>query len=120
MIARREFFANRAAAQAVKARVESYERGGNILTGGNAAAPSVYEQQQAVVSVPSSNYNNNARRYSSDGNTPPYGVDSSNADYDPEARIAHLKAQRERERERENAQKELEVTNNPPDAIKLI
>ena len=106
----REFFANRAAAQAVKLRVEANERGGNILSGGNAVLTSANDNQLAVVAS-NNNLNNNQRRHSNDGGSvPPFAVESPSAEYNPEARIAQLRAQRDRDRERENAQKELEVT----------
>lgn len=115
--ARREYFANRAAAQAVKARVESYERGGNIL-GGNVVTtpppndncgnpPSSAGGNKNMVVVASNNNYNNMRRHSNDSTAvPPYATES---DYDPESRIAQLKAQKERDRDRELAQKEFEL-----------
>lgn len=81
----REYFASRAAAQAVKAKVESYERGGAA-----------------------SHNSGHARRYSD-------GSDSSSAPptdlsrLDPETRIAVIKAQKEKDRERELAAKERQL-----------
>lgn len=84
--ARREFFANRAAALAVKAKVESYERGPlpNAGQGGGGGMSSAI----ALAGGPS-------RRPS-----------DPSLDMDPETRIAQLRAQRERERDREIALKE--------------
>jgi hypothetical protein len=90
----REYFASRAAAQAVKAKVEAYERGG-------AAAGAV----------------NSADRDSRDNRGGPGEFKRADSDrniealerMDPATRIAHIKAQREREREQEIAMKEMQV-----------
>lgn len=109
MLYDREFFANRAAAQAVKLRVEANERGGNILLGGNVVSTPANDNHLAVVTS-NNHHNNNQRRHSNDGGiAPPFAVEAPTAEYNPEARIAQLRAQRDRDKERENAQKELEV-----------
>jgi hypothetical protein len=129
----REFFANRAAAQAVKAKVEAYERnggervnmpligGGGYTSASNAvAAPS----NGGVRSHPNSrrgsevdrDYNYAAEEASVYEQPSSYrGGRRSHADADnemseAERRIAQIKLQRDRDRERENAEKEMQVS----------
>jgi serine/threonine protein kinase len=98
--ARREYFANRAAAQAFKARVEAQERGG--------VANSNTTNTNANTNMP----NANGRRPS--GNNINTGIVETVdiATLDPETRIAMLKAQREKEKDREIAEKEMQVSYN--------
>jgi len=124
----REYFNNRAAAQAVKAKVEAYERhgidrfnqGGAVAAGGGGGggmmvplnpsplvrrnSDSSREQQQQQ-----SQYNINNGPMSNDYSAKAGRRSSYDGDIDPEARIALIKQQKERERDRENALKEIEV-----------
>jgi len=84
--ARREFFANRAMAQAVKAKVEALERGGDP-----ASTPANHYQQQHQQQQP----HQRASPTIHEG--------------DAEARIAFLKAQRERDRDRSIAEQEAQL-----------
>ena len=116
--ARREYFANRAAAQAIKARVEQYERGGSNMSaggggggagGGGVAAAMTSANQDVVVAgggarYGRNNYNDRGAQGVSD-RRPSRDLDFDNMD--PETRIAMLKAQREQEREKEIAAKEM-------------
>mmetsp|Transcript_14092 Transcript_14092/g.21076 ORF Transcript_14092/g.21076 Transcript_14092/m.21076 type:complete len:663 (+) Transcript_14092:1-1989(+) len=79
--ARREFFANRAAAQQIKARVEQYEREGGSRAG--------------------------LRGVQEGGGRNMIGY--SDAPLTGEDRIAQVKAQRERERERENSERQRQL-----------
>lgn len=89
--ARREFFANRAAAQQIKAKVEAYERGGSHRHAQHLDAGIGME-----VSV------GNARN-ASDWN---HRVDRSSSS---EERIAQVRAQRQREQQLEQAEKERQL-----------
>eukprot|EP00599_Poterioochromonas_sp_BG-1_P006361 CAMPEP_0173142318 /NCGR_PEP_ID=MMETSP1105-20130129/6021_1 /TAXON_ID=2985 /ORGANISM="Ochromonas sp., Strain BG-1" /LENGTH=996 /DNA_ID=CAMNT_0014055695 /DNA_START=91 /DNA_END=3081 /DNA_ORIENTATION=- len=92
--ARREYFERRAAAQAVKMRVESYERGG--YDPGNAVA-----LRQGGRRPSDSEYSTNNHNHPSDND--------NLVGLNPEQRIAMLKAQREKEKEREIAEKERQM-----------
>ena len=131
---RREFFANRAAAMAVKARVEAYDRhGGERLSmpligggGAGAAGPGAGAGAGAAVrSHPNSRRGSEVDRdYLQLQQQLPQGsmyeepsqersrysvYGEDDVRNDAELRIAQIKAQREKDREREIAQKEQQV-----------
>lgn len=127
----REFFANRAAAQAVKAKVEAYNRnggervsmgmvGGGGGGGGGAAGGGAYAAGPSAHSAAAAGggpmWSNPVSRRNSDADNYSYvGEEASQyQQYDgmseAERRIAQIKAQREKEKERENAMKEQEVS----------
>mmetsp|Transcript_10718 Transcript_10718/g.17474 ORF Transcript_10718/g.17474 Transcript_10718/m.17474 type:complete len:1278 (-) Transcript_10718:2028-5861(-) len=113
--ARREYFANRAAAQAHKAKVEALERGG----GGERLDHPLYSDRS---SQPNSRRNSDASAVDAAGadlgggggggggsRRPSIDYEQFRGMSESEARIAILKAQRDKERELVNAQKELEL-----------
>ena len=132
----REFFANRAAAQAVKAKIEAYDRNGgermNLhMAGGGAGNGSAAAAGGAgamvaggggIRSHPSSRrgsevdnsygYNQASDESSVYDQASVYrgrGYSEEDSGNDAERRIAQIKLQRERDRERENALKEMQV-----------
>jgi serine/threonine protein kinase len=110
--ARREYFANRAAAQAIKAKVEQYERGSGMAAVSMAGGGGGGNNDMAVVAgvagggVAGGRYGRNEER-DRDRERRPSDLDLDNMD--PQTRIAMLKAQREQEREREIAAKEMQM-----------
>ena len=138
----REFFANRAAAQAVKAKVEAYDRsggerlqmplqgagagpgvmgggggvgvggGGNIRSQPNSRRGSEVDPHGAAAAAAAAEESDYYNRGGGGG----AGGARARQSYDEEgftsaeARIAHLKAQREREKERENAENAMKVS----------
>ncbi len=137
---RREFFANRAAAQAVKAKVEAYERNGGervsmpLIGGGGYNAGAGTNANAVVVAAPGQNggvrSHPNSRRGSEVDRDYNYAAeeasvyeqpgayrggrrsyaDAENDVSEAERRIAQIKLQRDRDRERDNAQKEMQVS----------
>lgn len=88
--AREEFFNNRAAARAVKAKIEALERGGNPSTTTTASAAT-------NANVASTNENS-------------MWIPSSESDREKEDRIALIKAKKEREKAQELAEKQRQVS----------
>lgn len=114
--ARREFFANRAAAQQIKAKVEAYERGGskrgasrNVSSGMELALGGGGQYQQQS-SHPTGEYRHQQPRrqhgHSHHEGDPGYHEDRA---LSGEERIAQVKAQRRREQDLEAAEKERQL-----------
>jgi hypothetical protein len=108
--ARREFFANRAAAQQIKAKVEAYERGGS-RRGQRSAASNGSGMEVAIGggggSHPIGEYRHQARRQHGHAHQESH-IDEGRA-LSGEERIAQVKAQRRREQELEKAEKERQL-----------
>jgi serine/threonine protein kinase len=91
-VARREYFANRAAAQAFKAKVEANEHGA------------------AMTNLLTNDSDNGYGNGNGNGNRRENFGERELADVSPQTRIAMLKAQKEQDREKEIALKNLQVT----------
>ena len=109
--ARREFFANRAAAQQIKAKVEAYERGApkrgaNVPSSAMEVALAGGGYTNLQQGRPIGEYRSHGRRHD---NNPPYGMHGEGSVISGEERIAQVKAQRKREQEKEAAEKERQL-----------
>ena len=109
--ARREFFANRAAALQIKAKVEAYERGApkrgaNVPSSAMEVALSGGGYTNLQQGRPIGEYRSHGRRHD---NNPPYGMHGEGSVISGEERIAQVKAQRKREQEKEAAEKERQL-----------